>query len=72
MNYCGIKMVDNMLKRFGIYEEKAFEDIALVAIRKFLKKFHVNLNVVYFIHLKCMIYFFMYEYLNQFFRLKNK
>jgi len=43
-----------------------------MAIRKFLKKFYVNLNVAYFIHLKCMVHFFMYEYLDQFFRLKNK
>jgi len=60
------------LDDLGFIKKNKIEDIALMVIRKFLRKFHVNLNVAYFIHLKCMVYFFMYEYLDQFFRLKNK
>ena len=59
-----------MLKRFGIYLEKAFGDIALMAIRKFLKKFRVILNVAYFIHLKYMVHYV--SVLGSNFRLKNK
>jgi len=70
MNYYRIKMVYNT-KRSGIYEEKAFEDITLMEIKKFLKIFIVNLKVAYFVYLKCMVYFLMHEYLDQFFRLKN-
>ena len=58
MNNYGIKIVDNTLRCFRIYEGKAFGDIALMVIRKLYKKFHIILNVVYFIHLKCMVYFF--------------
>ena len=42
----------------GFIKKNKFEDIALMVIRKFLKKFHVILNVAYFRHLKCMVHFF--------------
>jgi hypothetical protein len=70
-----IELIDKTLTMiWDFLKKRHLASLVLMAIRNFQKKFHVTLNVAYFIHLKCMVHYFflMYEYLNQFFGLKNK
>ena len=61
MNNYGIKIVDNTLRCFRIYEGKAFGDIALMVIRKFEKKFYVKFECCVLYTFEVYNLFFMYE-----------
>jgi hypothetical protein len=54
-----IKLIDKTLNvDLGFMKKRHLENFALMAIRKFYKKFHVSLNVAYFICVKYMVQFF--------------
>jgi len=58
-------MVDNTLRWFGIYEEKAFEDVALMATKIF-EEILCKFECCVFYTFEVYGQFFMYEYLDQF------
>ena len=61
MNNCGIKMVDNTLRWFGIYEEKTFRKFCINDNYKILEEIPCDFECCVFYTFEVYDPFFMYE-----------